>query len=45
MLSFHREGYKIIILTFLVVLIGILFSEKFIELFWLLELQILMIDI
>ena len=33
--SFHREGYKIIFLTFGVVIAGILFSEQFIELFWL----------
>jgi len=37
MLSFHREGYKIIVLTFVFVLAGILFAERFIELFWLLK--------
>tara|TARA_R110001632_G_scaffold43376_1_gene109938 strand:+ start:90598 stop:91254 length:657 start_codon:yes stop_codon:yes gene_type:complete len=35
--SFHREGYKIIVLTFVFVLAGILFAERFIELFWLLK--------
>ena len=35
--SFHREGYKIIGLTFVFVLAGILFAERFIELFWLLK--------
>lgn len=35
MLSFHKEGYKIIAFTFLIVLSGILFSEKFVELYWL----------
>ena len=35
MLSFHKEGYKIIAFTFLFVLSGILLSEKFIELYWL----------
>jgi len=35
MLSFHKEGYKIIAFTFLIVLSGILLSEKFIELYWL----------
>jgi len=35
--SFHKEGYKIIILTFVFVLFGILLSERFIELFWLLK--------
>ena len=35
MLHFHREGYKIITLTFVFVIAGILLSERFIELFWL----------
>ena len=35
--SFHREGYKIIVLTFVFVIAGILFAERFIELFWLLK--------
>ncbi|MEN8857538.1 MAG: phosphatidylserine decarboxylase family protein [Flavobacteriaceae bacterium] len=35
--SFHREGHKIIVLTFVFVLAGILFAERFIELFWLLK--------
>ena len=35
MLSFHREGYKIIVFTFLIVLLGILLSERLIELYWL----------
>jgi|TARA_B110000908_G_scaffold150916_1_gene185280 phosphatidylserine decarboxylase len=35
MLSFHREGYKIIVFTFLIVLSGILLSDRFIELYWL----------
>ncbi|MEZ7946124.1 MAG: phosphatidylserine decarboxylase family protein [Flavobacteriaceae bacterium] len=34
MLSFHREGYKIIVFTFLLVLSGILLSERLIELYW-----------
>ena len=38
MLSFHREGYKIIFLTFVVVIAGIFFSEQFVEPFWLLKL-------
>lgn len=33
--SFHKEGYKIIFLTFGFVIAGIFFSEQFIELFWL----------
>ena len=35
MLSFHKEGYKIIAFTFLFVISGILLSEKFVELIWL----------
>ena len=35
--SFHKEGYKIITLTFLFVLVGILIAEEFIQLFWLLK--------
>ena len=35
MLSFHKEGYKIIAFTFLFVLSGILLSEKLVELIWL----------
>jgi len=35
MLRFHREGYKIIAITFAIVIAGILLSDKFIELFWL----------
>ena len=35
MLHFHREGYKIITLTFVFVIAGVLLSERFIEIFWL----------
>ena len=35
MLHFHREGYKIIAITFVIVIAGVLASERFIELFWL----------
>ena len=35
MLSFHKEGYKIIVYTFLLILSGILLSEKFVEVYWL----------
>jgi phosphatidylserine decarboxylase len=35
MLRFHREGYKIITLTFAIVITGVLLSDQFIELFWL----------
>ena len=35
MLHFHREGYKIIAITFAIVLAGIFTSEQYIELLWL----------
>ena len=35
MLRFHREGYKIIAITFAIVITGVLLSDQFIELFWL----------
>ena len=35
MLHFHREGYKIIAITFVIVIAGIFASEQFIDLFWL----------
>jgi phosphatidylserine decarboxylase len=42
--SFHKEGYKIIALTFLFVLVGILIAEEFIQLFWLLKtIQVLLL--
>tara|TARA_R110002073_G_scaffold53840_4_gene138888 strand:+ start:92278 stop:92934 length:657 start_codon:yes stop_codon:yes gene_type:complete len=37
MLHFHKEGYKIITITFVFVIAGIFISERFIELFWLLK--------
>ena len=35
MLRFHREGYKIIAITFAIAIAGILLSDQFVELFWL----------
>ena len=35
MLRFHREGYKIIAITFAIVIAGILLSDQFVGLFWL----------
>lgn len=35
MLHFHREGYKIIAITFAIVIAGVLLSEQYIALFWL----------
>lgn len=35
MLHFHKEGYKIIAITFIIIIAGILASERFIEIFWL----------
>ena len=35
MLRFHREGYRIIAITFAIVIAGILLSDQFVGLFWL----------
>ena len=35
MIRFHREGYKIIAITFAIVIAGVLSADHFIELFWL----------
>lgn len=37
MLRFHREGYRIILFTFIFVVVGIFLSERYIENFWLLK--------
>ncbi len=37
MLRFHKEGYKIILITFIIVLAGIFLSEEYIEIFWLMK--------
>lgn len=37
MLRFHREGYRIILFTFIFVVAGIFLSERYIENFWLLK--------
>jgi len=37
MLHFHKEGYKIIAITFVIVLVGIFLTEEFITSFWLLK--------
>lgn len=37
MLHFHKEGYRIILITFVVVLAGIFLSEEYIGNFWLLK--------
>lgn len=37
MLRFHREGYKIILITFIIVLGGIFLSEEYISNFWLMK--------
>ena len=37
MIRFHKEGYKIITITLIVSIVGILLAEKLIELFWLVK--------
>ncbi|MCG1035597.1 phosphatidylserine decarboxylase family protein [Polaribacter sargassicola] len=44
MIRFHKEGYKIIIITFIIAISGILLAEKLIEITWLVKaIQIVMI--
>lgn len=35
MIKFHKEGYKIITITFILAIAGILLAEKFIDIYWL----------
>ena len=35
MIRFHKEGYKIIVIAFVITIVGILLADKFIELIWL----------
>ncbi|TXD48793.1 phosphatidylserine decarboxylase family protein [Polaribacter sp. IC073] len=37
MIRFHKEGYKIIVIAFIVSILGILLAEKFIEVLWLVK--------
>ena len=37
MIRFHKEGYKIITITLIVSIVGILLAEKIIDLFWLVK--------
>jgi len=37
MIRFHKEGYKIITITLIVSIVGILLAEKLIDLFWLVK--------
>lgn len=34
MIRFHKEGYKIIVITFIIVIAAILLAEKFIDIIW-----------
>ena len=44
MIRFHKEGYKIIVVSLLLSIAGILLSEKFIELVWVVKsIQILIL--
>lgn len=45
MIRFHKEGYKIIIISFIISIIGILVAEKLIEIPWLVKaIQVLIIS-
>jgi len=35
MIRFHKEGYKIILITFILAFTGILLAEKFLDIYWL----------
>jgi phosphatidylserine decarboxylase len=35
MIRFHKEGYKIIVITFIIAIAGIFLAEKFIDIYWL----------
>ena len=35
MIRFHKEGYKIIVITFIIAISAILLTEKFIDIYWL----------
>ncbi|AUC85072.1 phosphatidylserine decarboxylase family protein [Polaribacter sp. ALD11] len=37
MIRFHKEGYKIIVIAFILSIVGILLAEKFIEIIWLVK--------
>ncbi len=37
MIRFHKEGYKIIVIAFILSIVGILLAEKFIEILWLVK--------
>lgn len=37
MIRFHKEGYKIIVITFIIAITGILLAEKFIDINWLVK--------
>ena len=44
MIRFHKEGYKIIVVSLLLSIAGILLSEKFIEIVWVVKsIQILIL--
>ncbi len=35
MIRFHKEGYKIIVITFIIAIAGILLADNFIDIYWL----------
>jgi phosphatidylserine decarboxylase len=37
MIRFHKEGYKIIVITFIIAIVGILLAENFIDINWLVK--------
>ena len=44
MIRFHKEGYKIILVTLFITIAGVLLADKFLETFWLVKtIQILLL--
>ncbi len=43
MIRFHKEGYKIIVIAFILSIAGILLAEKIIDIVWLVEAYQIMI--
>ena len=35
MIRFHKEGYKIIVITFIIAISGILLADNFVDIYWL----------
>jgi len=44
MIRFHKEGYKIIVITFIITIVGVLLADNLIDIFWLVKsIQVLLL--